>query len=184
MKNLSSKQRVSVASKATWLLSLSLFCGLQFSCQSRTTNIKDDLQQYLAQAKQWTAAEEQLNDAVATVRRDEFVHDDLVTETLKPMVSVSRNHVNVLEQYHPQTPPLTNVHEEYVAAWRSFSIALSLIVDAVAKKDYVLLAKAKNDLQEAQQSVASALADLAHLLREVGLLKETQPESSAPTKGN
>lgn len=184
MKNSSLNRRDSTANKAVWFF-LFFFCWAPlFACQSRTTNIKDDLQKYLEHAKQWTAAEEQINNAVAVVRRDEFVHDDLITATLKPIIAVSREHVHVLEQYHPQTPPLVNVHQEYIEAWRSLSLAITAIVDAAAKKDYIQLAKAKNDLLEAQQSVSGALSDLARLLRETGLWKKSVKKSLSPAENH
>src|SRR5215471_14133456 len=72
-----------------------------------------------------------------------------------------------------KSPPLQNVHHEYTEAWRAQYFAMSAIVEAVEKKDYIQLAKANNELLEAQQSLANASADLAHLLHEAGI----QPEN-------
>jgi hypothetical protein len=131
-------------------------------------------------ARLWAATEGQINNAIAIVRRDQFVHDDLVSETLKPVVGVSREYVQELEQYRPHTPPLVNVHQEYIEAWRAHHFALAALVDAVEKKDYIQLAQANNDLLEAQRSVSDALADLARLLREAGIQREPSPEEQAP----
>jgi hypothetical protein len=156
------------------LLALSL-C----SCRSQTTNIKDDLTQYMDKARLWAATEATINNAVIAVRRDQFVHDDFVSETLKPVVGTSEEYVRELENYQPKTPPLHNVHQEYVEAWRAHYFAIAAIVDAVEKKDYLQLSQANNDLLEAQRSVSDALADLASLLREAGLRKDT-PEGQPP----
>jgi hypothetical protein len=91
-----------------------------------------------------------------------------------------------LEHYRPQTPPLVNVHQEYIEAWRAHHFSIAALVDAVEKKDYIQLAKANNDLLEAQRSVSDALADLARLFREAGIQREPSPEKqppSSPTEG-
>jgi PBP1b-binding outer membrane lipoprotein LpoB len=153
------------------------FCALVFSgCSSKESNVKEDLTKYMDQARLWAAVEAQINTAISTVRRDQFVHDDLVSETLKPAIGVAQQYVQQLENYQPRTPPLYNVHQEYVEAWRAHYFAMAALVDAVEKKDYVQLAKANNDLLEAQRSVSDALADLARLLREAGLRSETPSE--------
>jgi hypothetical protein len=155
---------------------LCLPLSLQFACRPKTVNVREDLLQYIDNARRWTAAEEPINNAIATVRRDQFVHDDLISETLKPAISVTRDYVQQLEQYHPKAPALVNVHQEYIEAWRAHYLAMAAIIDSVEKKDYVQLAKAKNDLLEAERSVSDALADLARLLREAGIQKEPSPE--------
>ncbi|MGE0682562.1 MAG: hypothetical protein AB7P69_16885 [Candidatus Binatia bacterium] len=167
--------------RKTPLFALLCLCLLSFpACQSKTTNVKDDLLQYIDKARLWAATEGQINNAIAIVRRDQFVHDDLVSETLKPVVGVSREYVHELEQYHPHTPPLVNVHQEYIEAWRAHHFALAALVDAVEKKDYIQLAQANNDLLEGQRSVSDALADLARLLREAGIQREPPPQEQAP----
>jgi hypothetical protein len=55
---------------------------------------------------------------------------------------------------------------------------MAAVVDAVEKKDYIQLAKANNDLLEAQRSISDALADLAQLMRDAGLRSETPPPES------
>jgi hypothetical protein len=169
------------ATRKTLLLALFCLCSLlSLACQSKTTSVKDDLLQYIDKARLWAATEGQINNAIVIVRRDQFVHDDLVSETLKPVVGVSREYVHELEQYRPHTPPLVNVHQEYIEAWRAHHFALAALVDAVEKKDYIQLAQANNDLLEAQRSVSDALADLARLLREAGIQREPSPEEQAP----
>jgi hypothetical protein len=132
-------------------------------------------------ARLWAATEAQINNAVSVVRQDQFVHDDLTIETLKPVVGVARDYVQQLENYQPTAPPLLNVHNEYIEAWRAHYFAMAAVVDAVEKKDYIQLAKANSDLLEAQRSISDALADLAQLMRDAGLRSETPPsESLAP----
>ena len=164
-----------------FLFCLSLACG----CSSKESKVKEDLTKYIDQARLWAAVEAQVNNAISTVRRDQFVHDDLVVETLKPAIGVTRDYVQQLENYQPRTPALYNVHQEYIEAWRAHSFAMAELVDAVEKKDYIQLAKANNDLLEAQRSVSDALADLARLLREAGLRSETPAESppAPPSEG-
>ncbi|HEV8711895.1 MAG TPA: hypothetical protein VGX03_03595 [Candidatus Binatia bacterium] len=130
------------------------------------------------EARLWAVVEAQLNNAISSVRRDQFVHDDFVIETLKPVIGVAQQYVQQLENYQPRTPPLYNVHQEYIEAWRAHYFAMAALVDAAEKKDYIQLAKANTDLLEAQRSVSNALADLARLLREAGLRSETPSEQT------
>jgi hypothetical protein len=156
-----------------------ILCVLCLSaCRPKESNVKDDLTQYMDKARLWAAAEAQINNAIAKVRRDQFVNDDLVADTLKPAVGVAQQYVQELESYQPNTPPLRNVHQEYIEAWRAHYFSMAAVVDAVEKKDYLQLAKANNDLLEAQRSVSDALADLARLLREAGI--QSQPPSDQP----
>jgi hypothetical protein len=154
-----------------------ILCLLILSnCSSKESNVKADLTKYMDQARLWAAVEAQLNNAISSVRRDQFVHDDFVTETLKPVIGVAQQYVQQLENYQPGTPALYNVHQEYIEAWRAHYFAMAALMDAVEKKDYIQLAKANNDLLEAQRSVSDALADLARLLREAGLRSQVPAE--------
>jgi hypothetical protein len=154
-------------------------------CSSKESAVKGDLTRYLDQARLWAAVEAQINNAISSVRRDQFVHDEFITETLRPVIGVAQQYVEQLESYQPHTPPLYNVHQEYIEAWRAHYFAMASMVDAVEKKDYVQLAKANNDLLEAQRSVSDALADLARLLREAGIRSEPPPDQppTPPTEG-
>jgi len=129
----------------------------------------------------WAATEAQIVNAIDKVRQDQFVHDDFVVDTLKPTIGIARDYVQELEHYQPGTPPLRNIHQEYIEAWRAHYFALAALVDAADKKDYIQLAKANNDLQEAQRSVADALADLARLLREAGIMQKALPSEQPLT---
>ena len=155
------------------------------SCSSKASNVKGDLTQYIDKARLWAATEAQINNAIASARRDQFVHDDFVAETLKPAIGIAREYVQELENYRPHTSPLYNIHQEYIEAWRAHYFAMAALVDAVEKKDYIQLAKANNDLLEAQRSVSDALADLARLLREAGIQRETPSDQplAPPTEG-
>lgn len=163
-----------------YYLCLCLSLSLQLACRPKTVNVREDLLQYIDKARLWAATEGQINKAIASVRIDQFVHDDFTSAMLKPAVGVARDYVQQLEQYHPKAPPLMNVHQEYIEAWRAHYFAMAAIIDSVEKKDYIQLAKANNDLLEAQRSVSDALADLARLLREAGIQKELSPEEQSP----
>ena len=163
------------------LLLLAFLLVFVDACRPKSASLKEDLQLYIDKAILWTATEEQINKAIAGVRRDQFVHDDLIAELLKPAVSIVWNHTQELEKYQPKAPPLQNVHHEYIEAWRANYAAMAAIVDAAEKKDYIQLAKANNDLLEAQRFLANANADLARLLHEAGIHQENPEEEHAPS---
>lgn len=158
------------------------FCLFLLSACPRPegTSAKEDLTQYIDKARLWAATEAQINNAIVKVREDQFVHDDLIIDTLRPVVGVSQEYVQQLENYQPRTPPLRNVHLEYIEAWRAHYLAFASIIDSVEKKDYIQLATSNNDLLEAQRSVSDALADLARLMREAGLRSDS-PEDQQST---
>lgn len=154
---------------------------LQPACRSKTVNIKEDLSQYVEKVRAWATLEKPIKDAITKARRDQFVHDDFVLEALKPAVDASRHYVQELENYHPLTQPLINVHKEYIEAWRIHSLLLASIVDAIEKKDYIQLAKSNTDLFDAQQSSSATLEDLARLLQEAGIYKDPQQSQLSPS---
>ena len=132
------------------------------------------------EARLWAATEAQINNAIISVRREQFVNDDFTINTLRPIVGVTQEYVQQLENYHPQAKPLQNVHQEYIEAWRAHYFAIAAMIDCVEKKDYIQLAKANTDLLEAQRSVSDALSDLASLLRKAGLRSETATPGQPP----
>ncbi|MGE0826068.1 MAG: hypothetical protein AB7G75_06785 [Candidatus Binatia bacterium] len=158
-------------------------CFLAACSQPKEVNLKEDLTKYLAQARQWTAPEAQINNAIIAVKQGQFVDDAQTLQTLKPILSVALAHVQQLENYQPDSQPLLNVHREYIEAWRAYYLAIAAIIDAVEKKDYIQLAKFKTELEQAQQSVAKALGNLARLLHTAGLRSEPiseRPPADAP----
>ncbi len=172
-----------------WAFFLSLFLLLLSACPRPGDDpTKVDLTQYIETARSWAKTELQINAAIAKVREDQFVHDDLVISTLRPIVDVSQKYVQQLESHNPRTPPLRNVHLEYIEAWRAHYLAFASMIDAVEKKDYLQLAKANDDLLAAQNALADALTDLARLMQEAGLRSappgNQQSRPSAPSPGS
>jgi hypothetical protein len=182
--SVSKRERPLSPTSSCLCLYLYLLCLLP-ACRPSTVDLKEDLTKYLDTARRWTATEAEINNAVSVVRQDQFVHDDLTTETLRPVVGVARDYVQQLERYQPQAPALVNVHSEYIEAWRAHYLAMAAVVDAVEKKDYIQLAKAKDDLLEAQRSIVGALTTLSQLLREAGLQRDAPPDQSptSPEEG-
>ncbi|MGH7961863.1 MAG: hypothetical protein ACRERD_08555 [Candidatus Binatia bacterium] len=142
--------------------------------------MKADLTQYLDQARAWVATEEQINTAIAKAQADQFVHEDMVTGALRPAIGMAQEHVQTLEQYQPRTPRLSSLHQQYIKAWRTYSPAMTAVVEAMEKKDYIRLAIAKDELTIAQNTVGMALNDLAGLMEETGLrAKPAPPETGS-----
>jgi hypothetical protein len=137
--------------------------------------VTDDLKQYLQEARSWVAAEAQINSAITRVREDQFVHEDLVIETFRPVIQVAEDHVLRLEGYEPYTPQLSTAHQQYIKAWRAHPLALSTVVEAAEKKNYVQLAAARDQLLAAQSAVRDALGGLAMLMDEAGLRAQPTP---------
>ncbi len=150
---------------------LVLWCCLVVltGCQPEAASVQDDLTAYMDQARLWAATEAEINNAIASVREDQFVHDAFVLETMRPAVGVAREYVVELEGYTPQSPALAQLHLGYIESWRAHEFALVSVVDAVERQDYIQLSRANDELLEAQRSVSDVLAALARLLREAGL---------------
>jgi|GEM_PF-5707278 len=179
MRSCTMVSRLPSRSSLCLILFLSVF--LHGCPRPQEADVKGDLTKYMDQARLWVATEAQINDAIISVRREQFVNDDFTVNTLRPIVGVTQKYVQQLEQYHPQAKPLQNVHQEYIEAWRAHQFAIAAIVDCVEKKDYIQLAKANTDLLEAQRSVSDALSDLATLLRKAGLRSETAQPGQLPS---
>ena len=152
---------------------LCLWCVVLSGCLPEAVSVQDDLTAYMDQARLWAATEAKINNAIASAREDQFVHDDFVLETMRPAVGVAREYVVELERYEPKSPALAQVHQGYIESWRAHEFALVSVVDAVERQDYVQLSRANDELLEAQRSVSDVLAALARLLREAGLAPDT-----------
>jgi len=193
MRNSSLGQFILVSSKGNtqaegWRFRLSfavcLWALVLYGCSRAPTesNVKADLEHYLDQARAWVAAEEQANAAIMKARADQFVHEDIVVGTLRPAINIVQKHIQTLEQYEPRTPSLTSLHQQYVKAWRTYPPAMTAVVDAMEKKDYVRLATAKDELMAAQNAVGMALNGLAGLMEETGLRQKPTPAEAEGTE--
>ena len=161
-----------------WPILLGFFAGIALlsACQVEEVNVQGELTTYMDQARLWAATEAKINNAIASARKDQFVHDDFVLETMRPAIGVAREYVAELEHYEPKSPALAQVHQGYIESWRAHEFALVSVVDAVERQDYIQLSRANIELLEAQRSVSDALAALARLLRGAGLASDTPTE--------
>ena len=125
------------------------------ACQGeQPADVQAELTAYMDQSILWAATEVKINTAIAGVRKDNFVHDDFVLETMRPAIGVARKYVAELEQYQPQWPALVSMHQGYIESWRAHEFAMVSIIDAVQRQDYVQLSRANDELAQAQRSVS------------------------------
>ena len=101
---------------------LCLWCVVLPGCLPEAVSVQDDLTAYMDQARLWAATEAKINNAIASARKDQFVHDDFVLETMRPAVGVAREYVVELERYEPKSPALAQVHQGYIESWRAMSL--------------------------------------------------------------
>jgi hypothetical protein len=141
--------------------------------------LKQDLQRYLEEAQGWASTEARINGPIDNVQSSHFVNDQFVISTLSPVVSLVQDYVGRLENYQPQTPTLQTVHQHYVGAWRFHHLACTTIVEAMEKKDYILLAQGTKGLREARSTLLDVLDGLSQLLVESGLRPEEQSPGPA-----
>lgn len=164
-------------------LCVAVCCSLVFShcATSQEVNIKDDLEQYRQHHKSWQETENKISGAIAIVRRDQFVHDDLTINVLTPFIGLTQEYVGKLEEYQPKTLPVSNIHQQYVEGWRAQQFAIASAVDAAERKDYVQLAKATTNLRQAEQSVVNTVSNLNRLAEQAGLIERpAEPDPAAP----
>ena len=168
------------------VLGLLAWIALLPACQvEQQLDVRAELTTYMDQARLWAATEAKINTAIAGVRKDQYVHDDFVLETMRPAIGVAREYVVKLEQYEPHWPSLMSVHQGYIESWRAHEFAMVSIIDAVERQDYVQLSRANEELLEAQRAVSDSLAGLARLLREAGLAPDepTGQQIPPPSQG-
>ena len=147
--------------------------------------MKDDLEQYRARHTSWQETESKISGAIAIVRRDQFVHDDLTINVLTPFIGLTQEYVRQLEEYQPKTLPVSNIHQQYIEGWRAHQFAIAAAVDAAERQDYVQLAQATANLSQAEQSVVNTVSNLNRLAEQAGLIEkpvaQDLPASSAPS---
>ena len=166
----------------TWCLLLAALCCVLLSAcpSSQEYSIQDDIQHYLEKKQDWLTTENQMNAAIEIVRRDHFVHDDLTINVLTPFIVLSQEHIRQLEAYQPKTPPVLNIHQQYIEGWRAQQFAIAAAVDAAERQDYVQLSSANNDLFQAQQVIVNTNASLNQLAERAGLSPSGSAEQTQP----
>ena len=172
-------------SLAFFLFPFSFFLFLvACSPKNEETALKEDLQRYLEEAEKWAPVEARINGPIDAVQRSQFVNEQFVLSTLRPIVSIAQDYVRELEGYQPETLTLQDVHRQYIEAWRSHHLACATIVEAMEKQDYILLAKGTEGLREARMSLRDVLAGLSQLLVQSGLRSpETEVAEGQRAKG-
>jgi hypothetical protein len=125
-----------------------------------------DLKEYMAELKKWEPKEKTVFEALADVERSQYVDDDFVVRTLKGALPDAESHIHEVAQYRPKTSDLSEIHERYRRGWDDLKVSLDKMIAALEIKDYVALAKAKNQMQAARADLLKAFQVLDAMLEE------------------
>ncbi len=158
------------------LLLLAFLCAL--SCTSppaRDPAVVEDVLQYVSKIKKWSRVEGEALQAIADVKRSQYVDDEYVVATLGGAMDDIQLHLAEIAQYQPVTPAVTAVHARYRKAWQDLHDAFAAVIEAMQRKDYVALAKGTERLKTAREELLMVAAALSILMEESGL---TNPENS------
>jgi hypothetical protein len=126
-----------------------------------------DLRDYEQRLRMWAPIEHSISRPLAAVEREQFVDDEVVIETLTPVIGTVRDYVEILEAYEPKTTALQGFHRRYTEIWRAHQRACEKIVRGAETKDYVLLGRGARELREANLGLRDLLAELAQMTSRV-----------------
>jgi hypothetical protein len=149
---------------------------LALSCSNppaRDPAVVEDVLQYVTKIKKWESVEAEALKAIKDVRESQFVDDEYVVATLGGVMDDVQLHLAEIARYQPMTPAVTEVHDRYRRAWQDLHDAVTAVIDAMERKDYLALSKGAEGLRTSRQELLLVAAALSILLEDSGL-KESQ----------
>lgn len=150
-------------------------------------SVAKDLGSWMRKVKEWEPQEKQIFAAISQVTRSQYVQDDFVARTLKDALPMVRDHIRQSGEYKPETSELEPIVRQYREGWKDMELSFHAIIAAVEAKDYIQLAKAKNQMEYARGEVLGSYATLDELLelndvqlRALGEREQQQPGVEPP----
>lgn len=149
------------------LLALALWLPLAIACPrefSEPIDIAEDLTTWMKSIKEWEPDEKKVFDTIGTVGKAQFVEDDYTSRSLKEVLPVVRAHIRRMQAFQPKTEEMGNVVRLYRKGWEDLELSFHAIINAAEAKDYVRLAKARQQMEFARGEVLGAYAELDAVL--------------------
>ena len=128
--------------------------------------IATDLKNYTQELQKWEPKEKTIFQAIDDVEQSQYVDDDFVARTLKSALPTLQDHVREVAAFRPATAQLGQLHDHYKKGWEDLQVALDAMIAAETKKDYIGLAKGKNQLNTARNILMQAFAGMDALMQE------------------
>ena len=127
-------------------------------------SVAKDLAGWMRKVKEWEPEEKKIFESISQVTRSQYVKDDFVARTLKDALPLVRDHIRRTADYKPETSDLEPVVRQYREGWKDMELSFHAIIAAAEAKDYIQLAKAKNQMEYARGEVLGSYATLDELL--------------------
>lgn len=143
------------------LLPLALGCPEDFS---EPTEVAEDLGKWMTSIKKWEPEEKKVFDTIGTVGKSQFVEDEYVSRSLKELLPVVREHIRRMQAFQPKTDEMGKIVRLYRKGWEDLELSFHAIIVAAEAKDYIRLAKAREQMEFARGEVLGAYAELDALL--------------------
>ncbi|HSD11327.1 MAG TPA: hypothetical protein VLF14_10095 [Candidatus Binatia bacterium] len=128
--------------------------------------VATDLHNYSVELQKWEEKEKSIFQAIDDVEESQYVDDDFVLRTLKGALPTLDEHIREVATYRPVTAELGDLHSHYREGWENLRSAFDSMIAAVAKKDYVALAKGKSQMKAARGLLLKAFASMDALMEE------------------
>lgn len=128
--------------------------------------VTTDLHNYTVELQKWEEKEKAIFQALDDVEQSQYVDDDFVARTLKGALPTLDEHIREVAAYRPATAELGGLHDHYRKGWEDLRAAFDAMIAAEMKKDYVALAKAKNQMMAARGVLLKSVASMNALMEE------------------
>ena len=153
---------------STFIVAVALAIALA-GCMPRGGNSQEvatDLHNYTVEMQKWEEKEKTVFQAIDDVEQSQYVDDEFVARTLKSALPALDDHVREVAAFRPATPQLAQLHDHYKKGWEDLRVALDVMITAETKKDYISLAKGKNQMNSARSTLMRAFAGMDALMQE------------------
>jgi len=147
-------------------LSIALVAAACMPSGPSSQEVATDLKNYTQEMQKWEPKEKAIFQAIDDVEQSQYVDDEFVARTLKSALPTLQDHVREVAAFRPATAQLAQLHDHYKKGWDDLARALDAMIAAETKKDYIALAKGKNQLNLARNILMQAFAGMDALMQE------------------
>jgi hypothetical protein len=138
-------------------------------CASRSRErLAADVGRYLRAMQGWAPVEVETGGTIKRILATQFVDDAEVMRQLAESRPRIERHLHELRAYHPDTPAVRTVHQEYIESWVALLRGYADLEHGLEDVDAAEIAKGRDALLAWRRHLREVAADLRALADETG----------------
>jgi hypothetical protein len=151
--------------KALHVLPLLLIGLLAAACSSAPGELRPDVEGYVRHLNDWAPAEAETARTIDRILATQFVDEAEVRRQIAADSPRVAHHVETIEAYSPATPPVRDIHRQYVEAWQGVASGYRSILEGLDGGDASKIAAGRRALEQWRATIVG-VADQVRRLRD------------------